>query len=345
MTEGITFWNAAGALWTNGWRGLIPIVPGDKRPIGSNWQRFADGGQTRDDLRRLALHAGHGAGIGMVGGNGCTIIDIDVLVPETSEFVRGVVEEELGATPLHVVGKAPKRKMLYRGGVRGGKQANPGGLALEIFHGLPSDKNGQCVLYGQHPDTNQPYNWPFESPLTMRLEDAPEISADGLERVLDRLTPLVNRRLGLAACTGMRDVTVHGGVSADIIRTMARGMARASNGEGISTAVELLGDLLPGSRHNGLVVVVRILIAEWMIPPLSVFEGLADTWLALAGPERFDELEQAIKWSMATRPPETSVTIIGGAKPIAASSTTTITTTTNFVNTGKAPPRRRRLYR
>ena len=88
------------------------------------------------------------------------------------------------------VGRPPKRLALYRGApglVVDGKTFN----SFEIF-----SRSGQCVLYGVHPQTGQPYRWLTDSPTTIAPVDLPIVGSEQIVALIEGLQQLdpVTRR-------------------------------------------------------------------------------------------------------------------------------------------------------
>jgi hypothetical protein len=244
----------------------------------------------------------------MVGGNGATVVDLDVLDHDAAALARTIADEELGITPLQVTGLAPKVKLVFRGGVATGKTANPYGLCLEIFHGLPSSTNGQTVLFGIHPDTGQPYSWAGESPLTFRLDDLPPISAAGLDRLVQRMAAASKDCPALLADIGLRGSGAGSAVDASVAATIKRELANVAPQHVLTAAADILRRMQPGGRHSALLTVVRLLMVERMLDPVSIFDALCLTWLEIAGEPRGIELDRALEWAGRIRPPATSIT-------------------------------------
>lgn len=185
MTD--TFSALAPRLAASGWLGLIPLRPHQKIPGISRWQRF-NRGQAPAELRELIeSRVGNraGSGVGQAAGNGVVWLDFDML--DAKAITRAVViaEDHCGITPIHKIGKAPKRALAYRSdGITSRKY--PRGISLEVFGGAPRS-SGQVALYAVHPDTGRPYQYPHQSPLDTPALRLPEIFPEQLEALIEAL--------------------------------------------------------------------------------------------------------------------------------------------------------------
>ena len=115
-------------------------------------------------------------------------IDIDILDPPSATLAAELANKHLGRTPLVRIGQAPKQLRIYRqGGGVTSRKLHP----LEIFSG-----SGQCVGYGQHQKTGQPYYWPGASPLEMVCDspDIPKVTRAQLDRFTADVFKVVPRR-------------------------------------------------------------------------------------------------------------------------------------------------------
>lgn len=96
-------------------------------------------------------------------------IDIDLLASEEiARAIEALAKQRLGDTPAVRIGRAPKRLLVYR--------------AVAPFAGFkypPIEVLGlgqQFVVYGIHPDTGQPYEWPVDSLADLNLDELPAIT-------------------------------------------------------------------------------------------------------------------------------------------------------------------------
>ena len=142
----------------------VPIQVGKKGPDFANWQKYE---ATPDNINRD--FPPQGIVIGCKHDNlGC--IDIDVYDAELSAAIR---DEFLRRFPnaLERVGQAPKTAMVFRlpespYTIRNTDKYEKDGVKAHVE---VRTKSGQMVVYGKHPDTDQPYRWPrgelWETPL------------------------------------------------------------------------------------------------------------------------------------------------------------------------------------
>lgn len=161
----------------------VPIYPHDagipsagKRPIGTSWQNRA-ALATPDQIRRWEP-GNTGVLCGRLIG-----LDLDILDPALSEQVDALAEQMLGATPLHRIGRAPKRLRCYRAAVPMAKVETPE-LFLADRTKVQVEALGegqQFVAYGIHPETLQEYSWPESGPDVIPLDDLPEVQPGALK--------------------------------------------------------------------------------------------------------------------------------------------------------------------
>lgn len=166
---------------------VIPIIPGEKRPAGKNWQKFDGSAEGVGDY--LADGKGdHGVGIKS---RYAPSVDIDILDEAVNLEVQEIVEEIAGTTPLRRVGLAPKVLWVYRAEegdtwpkVDTGEWFDPSGrkAKLEILA-----DGQQFVAAHIHPDTNKPYQWLGASPLTVPRSELPTLSHEQAEEIKQRV--------------------------------------------------------------------------------------------------------------------------------------------------------------
>ena len=154
---------------------ILPIQPGTKKPgmysLGAwhdypKWSRHCERDTTENEVDIWGdwPQAGIGIAAGRVIG-----IDIDVLHSEALALaIEALAKQMLGDTPAVRIGNAPKRLLVYR--------------AAQAFKGFkypPIEVLGlgqQFLVYGIHPDTGKPYDWPVQTLADMRLDELPAIT-------------------------------------------------------------------------------------------------------------------------------------------------------------------------
>jgi hypothetical protein len=120
--------------------------------------------------------------------SGLVAIDIDILDHTAAVLADELANKHLGRTPLVRIGQAPKQLRIYRqGGDVKSRKLHP----IEIFSG-----SGQCVGYGRHQKTGQPYYWPEASPLELACDtpNIPRVMHAQLDRFTTELFKVVPRR-------------------------------------------------------------------------------------------------------------------------------------------------------
>lgn len=169
---------------------VIPIIPGEKRPAGRNWQKLAGTVEGVHDY--LADGKGdHGIGIKS---RKCPSIDIDILDEKINEEVQQIVLEIVGDTPLKRIGKAPKVLWVYR--------QEKDGMFPKVDTGTWLDKQGreskceiladgqQFVAAHIHPDTGKPYKWLGQSPLNLPRKELPLLTHEQAKEIKERVLQL-----------------------------------------------------------------------------------------------------------------------------------------------------------
>lgn len=189
MTEFPSFMASLGeTLISNGYS-IIPIIPGMKIPGAYSSRGWTEMGKWSKYCERKTLPFEHaiwkswpGCAIGLAMGN-VIGIDIDIIddpnkegfprVPEGDDKrlaieLEAMARRMLGDTPAMRIGRQPKRALYYRADKPfKGRKKHP----LEIY-GLGS----QMVVYGIHPDTQRPYEWPDDELAAIDIERLPVIT-------------------------------------------------------------------------------------------------------------------------------------------------------------------------
>lgn len=153
---------------------IIPIAPGTKRPgrydEDRGWGDLARWTEVHADQAHVDIWSGWApCGVGIITGE-VVAIDIDVLDESVALAVGKVFQEKLGQTDLIRIGKSPKALYLYR--------------TLEPFTKIslhPIEVLGvgqQFVAYSIHPETGQPYRWPFENPAETPVSALPLVTRE-----------------------------------------------------------------------------------------------------------------------------------------------------------------------
>lgn len=144
-------------LLANGYR-IIPITPGEKRPVSTltDWPKLLLG---PEDLGRFP-----GAGVGIltgVGPNPIVAIDIDAEDEGLAEQFKQWCFENLGPALVRV-GAAPKTLLVYRAAESGWSKGHSATFS-DVFGGKNLLEVLSCgqqfVAYHVHPDTGRPYQW------------------------------------------------------------------------------------------------------------------------------------------------------------------------------------------
>jgi hypothetical protein len=170
------FGDSAGQIYANGFRSIIPIKPGEKRPLCANWSVYGLESVARHQLNYW-IRSGPQCGIGAVMTGNSVAVDIDIgadkfpdLEPQQAlaraaslvDEITEVALFRLGPADWRRIGMFPKALLLYRAQDQIETRT---GDTIEIFS-TPGSK--QVVLYGRHPDAGREYEWvgrcnPFDS--------------------------------------------------------------------------------------------------------------------------------------------------------------------------------------
>jgi hypothetical protein len=175
----------ADRLIDNGYK-IIPIIPKTKKPglytPDGRWIDFPKWDASNPSLKELKNWKNWPwAGIGVVCGNVCGL-DIDAFDESTSQAIEASIIRDLGNTDVIRIGRYPKKLLVYRTDTPFPK------IAMSPTECLCQGQ--QFVAYGIHPDTGQPYYWPLESIADVALDDLPIVTAEQVQRALDKTLPL-----------------------------------------------------------------------------------------------------------------------------------------------------------
>lgn len=175
---------------------IIPVTAGRKFP-GSyaygrwtgmeDWTRFAHTKAPDQLIEMWSNWPGCSIGIATGGASGVIGIDIDVLDGSLVTKLKQVFFDRLGFTPLQRVGRVPKVMLLYR-------VSQP--MQKIVLHPIEVLATGnQFVAYGVHPDTQQPYTWPVESPDDTPVENLPLVTPEQVRAAAEEAYALIPMEL------------------------------------------------------------------------------------------------------------------------------------------------------
>lgn len=169
---------------------IIPIIPGAKCPgrwrASAGWEAYPDWDRHCDRLTKpfeLSIwEKWPGCGIGLASGR-IGGFDIDILDADLSDQIDAMARTELGDTPAIRIGRAPKKLLVYR-------MDQP--FAKIAMHPLEFIGRGaQFVAYGIHPDTQEPYRWPYEDLAEVLPGRLPVVSEAQVRSFMERALKLV----------------------------------------------------------------------------------------------------------------------------------------------------------
>lgn len=165
---------------------VIPIIPGEKRPAGKNWQKF-DGSEEGVEDYLNDGKGDHGVGVKT---RWSPAVDIDVLDDAVNKEIQQIVREIAGESPLRRVGLAPKVLWVYQGDkdalwpkVDTGEWFDQQGRKAKVE--ILSDGQ-QFVAAHLHPDTGKPYQWLGKSVLNVKRTDLPFLTHEQANEIKER---------------------------------------------------------------------------------------------------------------------------------------------------------------
>ena len=185
--------------------GYEPIPICGKAPMWPAWQKMD---MTREVLEEvLSRHPDH-MNVGLRTGK-LVAVDNDLRDPIHAQIISLAIERELGATPLHRVGRKGEALCFFNpepiGKITISCQAEGSSERITLVEFL--GRGQQIAAYGVHPDTGQPYDWPNTGsegdPLGTFIEDLPWVSPD-------RLVACAKALANILTCLGYPDIQISG---------------------------------------------------------------------------------------------------------------------------------------
>lgn len=282
------FGEIAPKLRSRGWQALIPIRPWAKSPIIHKWQRFNT--SAPDECELLGWQKRYpDAGIGLAfGPDRVLAIDLDFLDPGKADQAKLIVCGTLGQTPLIRVGKPPKSLSFFR--ASDGLSVNGKAFGgFEVF-----SRSGQCVLFGIHPSTELPYQWPAERPETFGPADLPVVRQEQLDDFLTAMAPLREDIVTLRK-RKVKGIT-QSGVWLSVFNSLPDPEAMITAGTAGIAAAGV------GGRHPTMVAVVIALITR-AVPSEQFIDALENAYFATLDAsemvKRQEDVVRAVRWAEA----------------------------------------------
>jgi hypothetical protein len=154
------------------------------------------------DLWRRYVPSANVAGVMGRGSRYAVAIDIDITDRDLARRMMSLAQDVLGKTPLMRVGQEPKIALIYKnqnGAIQNlSPKAETGGHGIDILA-----KTKALTFLGIHHRTGRGFRWIGEgSPLSVRPDDLPEISADLVRLFLDEanlIMPFAQSASGMAS--------------------------------------------------------------------------------------------------------------------------------------------------
>jgi hypothetical protein len=299
------FYDLAPALVERGWRSLVPIRYGQKRPAIEAWTDLASRAATEAEIALWRLHHG-GCGIGLVFGPDRVVgIDLDWRDEATAREAFATAARELGPTPLVRVGEWPKN-LLHYAVAPGFHEPSTRHAGFETF-----TAGGQCVLFGRHPRGRHPrgfdYTWPNASPLDVAPHELPRVDGPrlcALRTALYKLAP-PTARPATPRPAAPRPVIAHGRSSdqtSGVLADFAPLLRAVPDEERLTLAARLIVEAVPGTRYrtmSGVIFALVVLGAEdaevrQLLPVYLGHYAAADL------PNRAAVFEGGLRWARRT---------------------------------------------
>jgi hypothetical protein len=142
-------------------------------------------------------------------------VDIDLLHKEAADAAEEAIRDWFRDKQLLVrYGLAPKRLFLFRATEPFSKFVvtffAPESAGLEIRNGCQKGgprlevlgQGSQFVAFGTHENTGEPYRWPDESPLDIKIEDLPEIGEADAHALIEYLVEMLREKFGYELASG-----------------------------------------------------------------------------------------------------------------------------------------------
>lgn len=170
----------APAVCANGYT-PIPVRPGTKVSRLARWQFLCARSLAPSELQHfLAKYPNDSVALAC---GAIIAIDIDSLDETRAAFLQEVAEEILGPTPLHRVGRHPKRMLIYRS-----TDPWPRTQRLRDIEILGS--KAYVLAFGIHPQTGRAYEWTSgASPTNLRRDQVPAVGNDQIQALIRQIQP------------------------------------------------------------------------------------------------------------------------------------------------------------
>lgn len=269
-----------------GWGALLPLVPGEKRPVISQWERF--NARAPSDL--LIDHWAKTyplAGIGLAYGPDQVIgIDLDFLDLDKAATARSISDNHLGPSPMTRIGRLPKLLAFYRAAPRLQVLGKAYG-GFEVF-----SRTGQTVLYGIHPDTKHPYTWPEESPETISPGDLPVVTQEMFDSFIAAMEPLREDRV-----THNGTTISNTGATVEWLRHFGQ---LSTITEMIDAAAAGIRGVGVGARHSTMQAATMALVTRGVTPDeflAQIEAAYADTLSEDEARARRNAVKDAARWA------------------------------------------------
>lgn len=275
-------------LRDNGWAAIIPLLLGEKRPAISRWETYNITPPSDLQIGRWA-ETHPLCGIGLVYGPDQVLgVDLDYVDPEKAAAARAVNDRYLCGSPMIRVGRLPKVLVFYR--------AAPGlQVPGKSFGGFELFRySGQTVLYGIHPDTSRPYQWPEESPETLSPEDLPVVTQAMLDAFLAAMDPLREDRVRHNGT-----IITNAGKTATWLRQFSQMTTPAEMIEAACTGIRGVG---VGARHQTMQAATMALVMRG-VEPAQFVDAIEAAYTATLTQEealtRRNAVRDAARWANA----------------------------------------------
>jgi hypothetical protein len=285
----------AACLVERGWSAAIPLIPGEKRPSISGWEKYNTKIVTLDQAKLWARQfpdhgIGHAAGHGLVG------IDLDTDQKKQAVTAKKIADRCLGSTPMVRVGRPPRVMRYYRL-----DDWSDNHVATKSFHLFAIyATTGQTAWFGTHPKTDRPYYWPDASPLDVSPSDLPAVSKIHLKSFVDEMTGAFPAPVTSGEDRNA-DRTSFGLAGGGPTTLILREMGLSPRTPPVDIALTWISSAAVGTRHHTMVGAV-IALATAGLDDEEIFDPIFHAHLESLAGDRSEirtrrDVESAIQWA------------------------------------------------
>ncbi len=282
-------------LVERGWPAAIPLIPREKRPAISGWEKYNTTMVTLEQADRWARQfPGHG--IGHAAGHGLVGIDLDTDKKKQANTAKEIADRCLGPTPMISVGRAPRTMRYYRLS----DYTNSRIVSKSFYLFALYATTGQTAWHGIHPGTGKQYEWIAASPMDIGPGDLPTVTDKGIQSFVDELTAAFPETMNDDKCSRRHLSSTNlssGGVTTSIMSEMGL----SPHTPPIKIALKWISSAAVGTRHHTMVGAVTALVHVGF-GDQEIFDAIFDTHVKSLVGDRSDAqtrqvVQNAITWA------------------------------------------------